>query len=275
MACNMKKKGLLFYQQGWTDIMSQMALIDYYLTKYDHITAILRPDAQIIYEYYLKDKPNITKIYNPITHKSGVSPSFYEQFDKVEYDYLLHGKLDNNRYDQYKDRFMSDGNPSPDHFGRRFYMCYDIELETKINYFEFSRDINLENQTYDEFVNQHGSKYALYHDNMKNDSNIDISSNTSDQVTYINVNGITDNIFSMIKVLINAREIHVVDSFWASFCYVVDARYRLLKDADVYLYPFNKSLRHGGLIKDTSFRGQFKNVLNNAIPIWLDNWKIV
>ena len=132
----MKKKGLLFYQQGWTDIMNQMALIDYYLTKYDHITAILRPDAQIIYEYYLKDKPNITKIYNPITHKSGVSPFFYEQFDKAEYDYLLHGKLDNNRYDQYKDRFMSDGNPSPNHFGRRFYMCYDIELETKINYFD-------------------------------------------------------------------------------------------------------------------------------------------
>ncbi len=91
----------------------------------------------------------------------------------------------------------------------------------------------------------------------------------------MNVNGITDNIFSMIKVLMNAREIHVVDSFWGSFCYVVDARYKLLKDVDVYLYPFNEPLRWGGLIKDTSFRNQFENNMNNAIPVWLDNWKIM
>ncbi len=267
------KKGLLFYQQGWTDIMNQMALIDYYLTRYNHITAILRPDAKTVYEYYLRDKQNITKIYNPITHQSGVPSSFYDQFDRHEYDYLLHGKLDSNRYDQYKDKFMSGGAPSPDHFGRRFYACYDIDLDVKINYLEFTRDVELENKTYNDFVTQYGSKYVLYHDNKKNDS--DISFNTLDDVVYVNVNGITDNIFSMIKVLMNAREIHVVDSFWGSFCYVVDARYKLLKDVDVYLYPFNEPLRWGGLIKDTSFRNQFENNMNNAIPVWLDNWKIM
>jgi hypothetical protein len=267
------KKGLLFYQQGWTDIMNQLALIDYYLTKYDHITTILRPDAKTIYEYYLRDKKNITKIYDSITHTSNVHPSFYEQFNKNEYDYLLHGKLDNNRYDQYKNRFMSDGIPSPDHFGKRFYTCYDIELETKINYLEFTRDLDLENRIYDEFIDKCGSEYALYHDNEKNDS--DISFNKLDNITYINVNGITNNIFSMIKVLMYAKEIHVVDSFWASFCYVVDAKYNLLKDVDIFLYPFNKLSRWGGLIKDTSFKNKFEDDLNNAMPIKLNNWKIV
>ncbi len=262
----MKKRGLLFYQQGWTDIANQLALINYYLTKYNHLTVILRPDAREFYEYYLRDKKNITKIYNSIAHTSDVHSSFYEQFDKNEYDYLLHGKLDNNRYDTYKYRFMSEPIPFKEHFGKRFYTCYDIDFETKINYFEFMRDIDLENRIYDEFVNKYGFEYALYHDNEKNDS--DISFDKLDNITYINVNGITDNIFSMIKVLINAKEIHVVDSFWASFCYIVDAKYSLLKNINIYLYPFNKLGRWGGLIKDISYK-------NKLEPIQLNNWKII
>jgi len=262
----MKKKGLLFYQQGWTDIMNQLALINYYLTKYNHLTVILRPDAREFYEYYLRDKKNITKIYNSIAHTSDVHSSFYEQFDKNEYDYLLHGKLDDNRYDQYKNRFMSVPIPFKEHFGKRFYTCYDIDFKTKIDYFEFTRDVDLENRIYDEFIDKYDSEYVLYHDNKLNDS--DISFDKLNNFMYVNVNGITDNIFSMIKVLINAKEIHVVDSFWASFCYVVDAKYSLLKNVNIYLYPFNKLNRWGGLIKDTSHK-------NKLEPIQLNNWKII
>ena len=70
------KKGLLFFHQGWTDLVNQLSMIDYSLSKCDHITVILRPESKPIIEFYLKNKDNITKIYDPFANNTKVSKDF-------------------------------------------------------------------------------------------------------------------------------------------------------------------------------------------------------
>ena len=257
------KKGLLYFQQGYTDIINQLPLINYYLTKYEYLTIIARKSAKPIYDFYLKNKRNV-EIYYPDFELKSKSPSgFYDRFDKNEYDYLLHGKLDYNRYDKYKNIFMS--TPFDDHWGKKYYTCYDIDYMNKVKYFEFERNVELEYKCYLKFVDQNtNNDYVLYHDNLLGDSTI--SFNKKENIKYINLNGMGMEMFHMIRILQNSKEIHLVDSMWASFCYMIDAKYQLLKNVPIFIYPFKE--RWGGLLKDISCKNQLE-------PILLDNWTIV
>jgi hypothetical protein len=256
------KKGVLSFHQDWTDLINRLSLIDYYSTIYQDLTVILRTEAKPIYEFYLRDKPHINKVYR--NNICGGSKIDLNEFNENEYDYLLHDKFDCNRIDQYKNAFSSIPIPIPEHYNKLVYTCYDIDYITKVDYFRFTRDYKLEVQIYDEFINKYGSDYILYHDNMLGDS--DMSFERKEKEVYVNLNGINNNPFAMIKVLIHAKEIHLVDSFWASFCYSIDAKYNLLQNIKIYLYPFIKKGRWGGILKDKSYELKLEPVL---LPNWI------
>ena len=46
----------------------------------------------------------------------------------------------------------------------------------------------------------------------------------------------SDVFFDYIKVLENAKSIHLIDSVWAAICYLLDAKYTLLKNIDVNVH---------------------------------------
>ena len=224
------KKGVLSFHQDWTDLINRLPLIDYYSTIYQDLTVILRTEAKPIYEFYLRDKPHINKLYR--NNICGGSKIDLSEFNKNEYDYLLHDKFDCNRIDQYKNEFSSIPIPIPEHYNKLVYACYNIDYNTN---------------------------------NMLGDS--DMSFERKEKEVYVNLNGINNNPFAMVKVLMHAKEIHLVDSFWASFCYSVDAKYSLLQNIKVYLYPFIKEGRWGGLLKDISYKLKLE-------PMQLPNWII-
>ena len=256
-----------------------MPLINYYSYKYEDLTVVLSETAKPIYDFYLQDKPHIKKDYRP--NILGGEALRLEAYDKTEYDWLLHDKFDVLRHDQYKRSYYSDQYQKY-HWNKKAYVCYDIDFNAKVNYFEFSRDHELESNTYTQFIDALTSdnssfethNYSLYHDNMKRDSNISKEEFPTNQYVNLNqkqlnkyVDGISDNPFSMIKVLMHANEIHLTDSFWASFCYSLDAKYHLLKNSKIYLYPFTVTNRWGGLLKDDSYELKLE-------PISLSNWTI-
>lgn len=262
------KKGLLFFHQRWTDIVNQLPLIDYYSIKYENVTVILKSEAKPIFEFYLKNKNNVTKLYNAVANSTRVpvQTNFYDKFDSNKYDYLFHGKLDVNRKDKYKNVFLSA--PTSIHPNKLFYTCYDIDYINKINFFNIERDLITENIFYENFISEHGSNYVVYHDNLLGDSSIKF--HKDDSIKYINLNGKALDMFNMIKILEHSKEIHLVDSVWASFCYMLDARYGIFKNIKIHIYPFNPRMRWGGLLKDINFKNELK-----LEPISLDNWKIV
>ena len=59
----MKKEGILYFHQGWTDIINCLALINYYCNIYDKIYLIIRNDSDQLINFYTKDITNIQIFY--------------------------------------------------------------------------------------------------------------------------------------------------------------------------------------------------------------------
>ena len=213
-----------------------------------------REDSREIFDYFIRDKNNVEALYFNKQYLD--TNSFYSTLDK-NCDLLFHGYHDFMRNDKYKGSF----NRSI-YFVEGFYKFYDIEYMIRVDGFIFKRDHILENRFYDEFVKKHGEKYVLYHDDP--DRNIIIDFNKSDKFSYVNLNDISNNIFEVVKVLENSMEVYITDSIWATFCYLLDAKYNIFSGRKVNLYSFSD--RSGSCISDKS--------INRLEPINLENWII-
>ena len=246
--------GVLLLHQGSTDIMNILGLITYYSTKYHKLYIFIKKHETLL-KFYCKNL-NIEII------------AFEEKYDCVIYsyvmqnytsimnnsDHLFHGFHDIHRKenDNYKDVYQKIWRNNQEHFVNLFYCCYNIPIRVRIDSFIFERDHELENRTYDNFIQAHGDKYILYHFNepfMKYDIDKDD--------TYINLNQCSETFFDYIKILENAKEFHLLDSSWGAFIYLLDCKYRLFKDKTIYLYPLRNHIK---MFQD---------------PVKLDNWIFV
>ena len=243
------KEGLLYFHQGWTDIINCLALINYYCHLYDNIYLVMRSDAKGLVDFYTRTLTNIKIIYVPWNNiKSYPQLSNYmrsSNYDKVDFledsvDRLFIGLHSKYRTDKYKGLFQG-------FFVKGFYTSYDISYITRINDFTFRRDYGLENKTYNNFIQKYGNKYILYHE---------IIENYDKSIKIVNLNGISNVFFDMIKVLEHSIEIHLLDSVWGAFIYQLDAKYGLFKGKKIVLYP------------KRSYRAMFTE------PVKLDNWVI-
>jgi hypothetical protein len=266
------KKCLLLFHRGFTDQIAMMPIVDYYRTIYSDITILNVPQAKFLYNFYLKNKTGINTIYSDVYNTNDVHSSNINKYNSTEYDYLFHGKHDRNRLDRYKNSYTSVPwqIPNSPHFGKRYYEFYGIDFINKINFFIFDREPNIENEKYEEFIKKNSQEYILYHDDLATDhENINIRL-INNKIKSINLNGLASQCFYYIKILENAKEIHLIDSVWAQFCYLLDAKYGVLKNTKIFLYPFTQKERWGGLIKDTYYKSEFK-----FEPVSLNNWSII
>ncbi len=55
--------GILYFHQGWTDIVNCLALINYYCNLYYKIYLIMRNDAKLLIDFYTKDVNNLQIFY--------------------------------------------------------------------------------------------------------------------------------------------------------------------------------------------------------------------
>ena len=237
------QEGILFFCQGWTDIFNNLSLINYYLPKYSKLHVIIRNSVSDLVSFYIKDLNNVNLIiFDDTIYCDGSICKDDKIYDyiKVNFidilnnsDILFHGWVDKYRNDQYKDKFSINMESNKNNFVNNFYLTYDISINNRIENFIFTRDIQLEDKSYNNFIKENGEKYILYH---SNDDNTDfIINKTSDK--YINLNKKTNIFFDYIKILENSIEIHLIDSSWGAFIYLLDSKYGLFKDKKIYLYP--------------------------------------
>jgi hypothetical protein len=241
-------KGYFYAHQGWTDIINCFPLINYYSKKYDKLICFYRQDSYELVSYY------ISQFNNVFFESDKLIPH------KIDGDILFHGIHDCYRNDRFKNAFAHSS--QMEHFVSRFYNLYDIPYYEIINNFDFKRNIELEEIEYQKFIQQYGINFILYHEPSYYPINLRIDN--SNLCQKINLDGRVNNIFSYIKILQNSKELHLVDSTWASMCYLLDAKYQMFKNKKIFLYPYERS---GGLLKD-------KNQ-TNLNPINLRNWIIV
>jgi hypothetical protein len=102
----------------------------------------------------------------------------------------------------------------------------------RVKCFNVARDLELENITYNNFIQKYGDKYILHHEINDIEKKYDVEY----VVEYVNLNGISDIFFDYIKVLENAIEIHLLDSVWGALVYLLDAKYKLFSNKKIYIY---------------------------------------
>jgi len=236
-------KGCIYFHQGWTDIINCLPLINFYAKTHDELVLVIREDSKSIVDYYTSifTKPKLNIMYVP---KQVLDTSMFQL--PPDYAMLYHGYHDRWRTDVYKDRFMTETM----YFAKGFYEYYDIPFLNKVNCFELKRDLVLEESKYQEFIKNHGTDYILFHDDQNTpggSTGINLNDVLANEINAVNLNGVTQNVFDHIKILENAKEIHLVDSIWAAVCYLLDSKYGLFKEKNVYLYAFKT--RGGGLLE--------------------------
>jgi len=159
-------------------------------------------------------------------------------------------KFNNNYNDIWNNKIHHYSN-----FVKLFYESQNLDYKIRISNFTFNRNYELENITYNNFIDRHGEKYILYHSDNKTillEKHIINNKNNS-----VNLHNATNIFYDYIKILEKSNEIHLVDSSWAVFIYLLDIKYNIFKDINIYYYPLKYNI--------TFF-------INNPL---LDNWKIV
>lgn len=226
-----KNKCILYFHQGWTDIINSLGLITYYSSMYNITYLIMRKDAKPLIDFYTRDKINVKLLYeDKKTILDRGSSAFqyviknYPDLDLHDADILGIGIHDIYRNDKYKKAFIG----RKGFFVNSFYICYNIPYINRIDEFKITRDKKLEDNVYNDFINKYGEDYILFHEIIQNNDN--------KCKNVINLNGITDNMFEYIKVLEHAKEIHLLDSIWGALIYQLDAKYQLFQDKKIVLY---------------------------------------
>lgn len=222
------RRAALYFHQGWTDIINCLPLINYYSDRYDALTLLVRRDAAPIVDYYVRELRNVTVDYYSkvdLDHKiSGILPK-YDGFDRV-----FIGGHDSMRQDQYHGCFWR--RYPNDFFVERFYTSYDIDYSVRVKEFSLPRSLGLEDEIYERFVAEHGRDYVIYHEDKERGIIIDKTQFSRGSV-WVDLNQKSDVMFDYMKVLANAKEIHMIDSVWAAVAYLVDAKYGMLQNISV------------------------------------------
>jgi hypothetical protein len=244
--------GIIYFHQGWTDIINCLPLINYYCNKYDKIYLIMREDAKELIDFYSKNINNLQILYEEKQNINDNGIQFVinkyrdEYIDLQNCDFLAIGGHDIARKDSYQNKFRFIDNC----FVKGFYESYDIHYIERINSFNISRNYDVEKEIYNNFIQNNGKDYILYHEVIEN---YDITQKI------VNLNQISNIYFDYIKVLENAIEIHLLDSSWAAICYLLDAKYKLFQNKNIPIYLYAK-------------RGYSQMFID---PVKLDNWNII
>ena len=238
----MKPRGLLFFHQGWTDIFNSLGLISWYLKTYETLTVLIRMDAIPLMDFYCMQFGDRVELdFRPKELLDRMC-----DFSGVECDLLLHGINDIFRTDDYKNAYVRSNEQI---FVNTFYTFYDIPAETRISHFQIERDVQLEEEKYNQFVQHYGTHYRLAHF-------IKPLSSEDSTLQTVDLNQTSDNFFDSIQILQNAKEFHLVDSSWAALVYLLDTKYGLFQSTPVHIYCARKYIE------------MFSN------PVKLPNWTL-
>jgi hypothetical protein len=264
-----KKKYLFITNQGFTDIFILLPILKYYSLKCIHICLVIRKESEEFINYFIKDINLIDvlyldrdyiitlrnscwenkidvfiknhKILNFFKEKNLIIEEYYKMYIG-QHDNCLSYNLEsfNILFSKYNGNWV-----------KAFYHSKKLDYNIRKNYFKFERNYELENITYENFIKEFGEDYNLSHSVNNNIIKKYNSYNT------ILLNNKTFLFFDYIKILINSKNIFVVDSVWCIFIYLLDLNYQLFSNKIIYFYP-------------SKYNAKF--FINEPL---LDNWRII
>ena len=254
--------GLLYFHQGWTDIMNCLPMINIFAAKYRLLYLLVREDAWGLIQFYIRGLRNVVPVYSP--HKTlddiGIKVVDIKHHKITQFEMI--GQLDGGRPQSdpmrgANARYCSENIQRDENgrtnitFERTFYEAYGIPYSDRVNKFTLYRDPIAEEVAYNRVVKN--TPYICVHNNPL--LNLMVCPKTKHHV--LELNQASEVFFNYIRILQHAEEIHLIDSVWAGLCYLMDAKYGYFHQKPIYVYCFR------------DFDRMFTE------PVRLPNWNIV
>lgn len=265
------KKCYIIIHQGFGDLFNSIGLINYYSTKYDYVTVFALDDARkiIIDAIYINNHKITSEIpilinYNESSHPNTCiicmcngninnCPRYNNlQCKFINYDYYKNADIIKigsfNNYEQWEN-FRS----KQLSFAHSFYLYNNINPEIRINNFELFNDKTIETNLYNDFITEYGNNYILIHEDNSRNLLIDKSKIINKNIPIINLDNKSKIFVDYTTIIKNAKEIHLIDSSWSVFIYLLSKN--IITNIPVLLNEtyFKNNGRDTGIYKNPSF----------------------
>lgn len=224
---------LLFFHQGWTDIVNCLPLITWYSKKYTKLYVLMREDAWMLIQFYIRGTKNVVPIYvskellGKVSWRNLVDINHHKI---TNFELIAHYDPDRPESDPYKGAYTRRNAIDDAPFERLFYESYDIPYIERVNSFVLYRDPIYEEVAYNKLIKR--EPYICTHTNPE----LELYVKPEEGVDIVELNQSSPIFFDYIRILQHAKAIHLIDSVWAAVCYMIDAKYGLLETVPIYLY---------------------------------------
>lgn len=246
----MEKKALIIFHQGWTDIILCIGIVFYNLNIYDKIVLMMREDAKDMIDFIFRKEKKLT-----IDYKNKCEISDIHCFNSLlnshysDYIFLSYGAAFNHGL---SNLFQPSGSSN------FFYTPNNIDKNESYNSFLIERDYELENKKYMEFMeNMKNMKnmetdYVIINEDINRNINIDRGYINKDAYIF-NINDSSKIVFDMLKIIENAKEIHLTSTFWSLIIYNLQKKYNLFYDIPIYFHNYAREGYYSFLYEGTDW----------------------
>lgn len=246
----MKEKCYIIIHQGIGDLFNSIGIINFYQEKYKKTYILLLNELNLnILKSVFHNKVNVLPIIpNFIQYEETIHPNTcvncmtngnknscprnsnlkckYINFNKLDGDIIKIGSFNNaNNWEKYRKNKFS--------FAHAFYKYNNLNENIRFKNFKIFNNKEEENNKYNDFIKKYGTNYILVHED--NDRNLKINKDKikNKNLPIINLNRISNNFVDYVKIIKNASEIHLIDSSWSVFIYLLSNKD--IKDIPIFL----------------------------------------
>ncbi len=233
-------KGIIYFHQGWTDIINCLALITYYHKDFEELEVLVKEEAKGLVEFYIKNLGNVKGVYH-IQCKLD-STDIGMLIDCKDKEFLFFGYHDHIPKRYGGEKYVLSFHKTRGFFVQTFYTAYDLDPDIRFTHFIFERDYALEEEAYQSFT-EGETEYILHH-------NVEYRTTEWEGTVFsLDDHSLKTKIgdievkkhksrcfFDYIKILENAKEMHLQDSSWANFVYILQKKYNLFAGIKITIY---------------------------------------
>lgn len=267
---NKETNAYIFIHQGFADLFNLNGMINYYSEIYKTIYIFsLNESRHKVMSAIFENNKNVfsiiikdfnEKIKNPCIcyrchgHSKDYTKCYMDRTKKckiLDYD-KINGKIINSgvfgnyeKWKNFKNKQFS--------FAHSFYLYNDLNPEIRFTHFKLFNNKTEENEVYNNFVKKYTEHYILVHEDNFRNFFIDKLKIKNKNLNIVNLNCISEKMVDYTKVIKNAKEIHLIDSSWSVFVYMLS--YKEI-ETPVFLNEllFKKMGRDTNIYKNPTFK---------------------
>lgn len=235
---------IVLHHQGWGDLITCHGLVRYNSNIFKSLILITREDSKELSDYMYKDINNLYIDYIPKNILDKSILSYISNKYGKQRNILAYG--DTFSFNKRKKRCLIS-------WAHDFYEGFGIDYMERVNSFHIERNLLLEEEIYNDIVNKNGKNYIVIHDDPSRNININRNKINTD-LPIFNLNAYSNKIFDMIKVLENAKEIHLIESTYSIAIYLLQKKYNMFENIPIYFHTYVRNNRNMNIYIKPQFK---------------------